>query len=38
MDRIKDYLLLEEEFVQNQERLKPREEKNLVQFYYAIEV
>lgn len=23
MDRIKDYLLLEEEFVQNQERLKP---------------
>ena len=27
-DRIKDYLLLEEEFVQNQERLKPREEKN----------
>jgi 26S proteasome regulatory subunit T2 len=31
MERIKDYLLLEEEFVQNQERLKPeatREEKN----------
>ncbi|EIW83942.1 26S proteasome subunit P45 [Coniophora puteana RWD-64-598 SS2] len=31
MDRIKDYLLLEEEFIQNQERLKPessREEKN----------
>ncbi|KAL2916314.1 ATPase of 26S proteasome regulatory subunit 4 [Polyrhizophydium stewartii] len=27
-DRIKDYLLLEEEFVQNQERLKPQEEKN----------
>lgn len=31
MERIKDYLLLEEEFVQNQEQLKPeatREEKN----------
>jgi 26S proteasome regulatory subunit T2 len=28
MDRIKDYLLLEEEFVLNQERLKPQEEKN----------
>ncbi|KAI8805359.1 P-loop containing nucleoside triphosphate hydrolase protein [Cladochytrium replicatum] len=28
-ERIKDYLLMEEEFVMNQERLKPREEKNL---------
>ena len=31
MERIKDYLLMEEEFIQNQERLKPetaREEKN----------
>lgn len=31
MERIKDYMLMEEEFVQNQERLKPestREEKN----------
>lgn len=27
MDRIKDYLLLEEEFVQNQELLKPQEER-----------
>lgn len=27
MERIKDHLLLEEEFVQNQERLKPQEEK-----------
>merc|ERR1712168_1578110 len=27
MDRIKDYLLMEEEFIQNQERLKPQEEK-----------
>jgi len=28
LDRIKDYLLMEEEFIQNQERLKPTEEKN----------
>jgi len=27
-ERIKDYLLMEEEFIQNQEILKPREEKN----------
>eukprot|EP01125_Pyxidicula_operculata_P009731 TRINITY_DN3192_c0_g2_i1.p1 TRINITY_DN3192_c0_g2~~TRINITY_DN3192_c0_g2_i1.p1 ORF type:complete len:444 (+),score=129.77 TRINITY_DN3192_c0_g2_i1:123-1454(+) len=27
LDRIKDYLLMEEEFIQNQEILKPREEK-----------
>ncbi|RGB31748.1 26S proteasome subunit P45 [Rhizophagus diaphanus] len=27
MERIKDYLLMEEEFVQNQEQLKPQEEK-----------
>jgi len=27
MERIKDYLLMEEEFIQNQERLKPQEEK-----------
>ena len=26
-DRIKDYLLMEEEFIRNQERLKPQEEK-----------
>jgi len=26
-ERIKDYLLLEEEFVQNQERLKPQDER-----------
>lgn len=31
LERIKDYLLLEEEFIQNQERLKPQEEKNEVQ-------
>lgn len=28
LDRVKDYLLMEEEFVTNQERLKPQEEKN----------
>lgn len=28
MERIKDYLLMEEEFVSNQERLKPQEDKN----------
>jgi 26S proteasome regulatory subunit T2 len=27
-DRIKDYLLMEEEFIKNQERLKPQEEKH----------
>ena len=27
LDRIKDYLLMEEEFIKNQERLKPQEEK-----------
>jgi 26S proteasome regulatory subunit T2 len=28
LERIKDYLLMEEEFVANQERLRPQEEKN----------
>lgn len=28
LERIKDYLLMEEEFVQNQEQLKPQEERN----------
>ena len=28
LDRVKDYLLMEEEFVANQERLRPAEEKN----------
>jgi len=27
LERIKDYLLMEEEFISNQERLKPQEEK-----------
>ena len=30
MERIKDYLMMEEEFIQNQERLKPQVEKNMV--------
>ena len=30
LERIKDYLLLEEEFIKNQERLKPQEEKQEV--------
>jgi len=28
LERVKDYLLMEEEFIQNQERLKPQEEKS----------
>jgi 26S proteasome regulatory subunit T2 len=28
LERIKDYLLMEEEFIKNQERLKPQEERN----------
>ncbi|RKP25387.1 hypothetical protein SYNPS1DRAFT_6938, partial [Syncephalis pseudoplumigaleata] len=28
LERIKDYMLMEEEFVINQERLKPQDEKN----------
>lgn len=30
LERIRDYLLMEEEFIQNQELRKPREQKNLV--------
>ena len=30
LERIKDYLLMEEEFIRNQERLKPQEERNEV--------
>jgi 26S proteasome regulatory subunit T2 len=39
MEQIKDYLLLEEEFIQNQEHLKPEEthkEKNEEIGYYMI--
>ncbi len=32
LERVKDYLLMEEEFIQNQERLKPQEEKSQVSF------
>ena len=31
LERIKDYLLMEEEFIRNQERLKPQEEKTSTQ-------
>ena len=30
LERIKDYLLMEEEFIRNQETLKPQEEKQEV--------
>ena len=30
LERIKDFLLMEEEFIKNQERLKPQEEKQEV--------
>ena len=30
LERIKDFLLMEEEFIKNQERLKPQEEKHEV--------
>ncbi len=36
MERIKDYLLMEEEFIQNQERLKPQEEKHEVTQFFII--
>jgi 26S proteasome regulatory subunit T2 len=34
LERIKDYLLMEEEFIRNQERLKPQEEK--IEVIYCI--
>jgi len=33
-ERIKDYLLLEEEFIKNQERLKPQEDRHEVEFLF----
>jgi hypothetical protein len=33
LERIKDYLLMEEEFIRNQERLKPQEEKIEVMYF-----
>lgn len=35
LERIKDYLLLEQEFIQNQEIKKPREEQNDVRAYFV---
>ena len=37
MERIKDYLLMEEEFIQNQERLKPQEEKQEVSVFNLVQ-
>jgi hypothetical protein len=36
LERIKDYLLLEEEFIKNQERLKPQEEKHEVSSFFIL--
>lgn len=36
LERIKDYLVMEQEFIQNQERLKPQEEKNQVGGRYTL--
>lgn len=38
LERIKDYLLMEEEFIRNQERLKPQEEKNEVSTYSSLTI
>lgn len=35
-ERIKDFLLMEEEFIRNQERLKPQEEKDEVSFLFLL--
>ena len=37
IERIKDYLLMEEEFIQNQERLKPQEEKQEVSVFNLVQ-
>lgn len=34
LERINDYLLMEEEFIRNQERLKPQEERQEVHFIF----
>lgn len=36
MERVKDYLLMEEEYILNQERLKPQKERNDVNIIYKI--
>lgn len=36
LERIKDYLLMEEEFIRNQEQMKPLEEKQEVSFEWTI--
>lgn len=34
LERVRDYLLMEQEFIQNQELRKPREETNAVRYLY----
>lgn len=36
LERIKDYLLMEEEFIRNQEQMKPLEEKQEVSFEWSV--
>lgn len=36
LERVKDYLTMEEEFILNQERLKPQEERNEVSITFNI--
>ena len=36
LERIKDFLLLEQEYIQNQEVLKPREEKEQVDANFGV--
>ena len=35
LERVKDFLLMEEEFIRNQEVLKPQEERNEVNIFHA---
>jgi hypothetical protein len=36
LERIKDWLLMEEEFLNNQEAVKPREAQEQVSFYFPL--
>jgi 26S proteasome regulatory subunit T2 len=38
LERIKDFLLMEQEFIQNQEIHRPREEQNEVRFNHSIQL
>ncbi len=37
MERIKDFLLMEEELIRNQEQLRPQEKKNEVRAYMYVQ-